>query len=618
MVRGGMLAMVVVLALAFEAGAATKYVSPTGTASWANANSPSTPAGLATANSSAVAGDQILMAPGSYSTGIAPANSGNASNRIVYMGASGDSSSVVVPSINLDGDDYVTVKWLASNGGASVNAASSGTNNPVGDSLYFCRIRGGIGGSGSRDLTIANCLVGRGRSAGIALQLSKDAVIGAHTWSPTINDCVMYLGGENAIKINRVYSGSFNRSRFFMYAPANTLVPTEWNGSAGNRITDCRFELLNFGATNAYLFYLRDSTQHNVFLRDTVTTDPASTSATRIGFSGAGAIQGRYTQYDNQFIGCVFQATGLIDCQHFAQRNRWEGCQFTWPGNGAGSPMWNAASDSVTFRHNTVVTTGSGISWDNPSTLPLGALSFDHNVFVRQGDGTAPILVLNWTSTAGPRGVDYNLYWCTNAPGDSGLALSRNSVTSRVGPNSSFCTGASVECHSRWGSPAFSNQAAKDYTPTTASAALGAWWPDGYAGAVAQVAGPDLTPPAAVTNLVVQQISDSTALLAWNAPGDDGNSGWASSYELRYSTTPITAGNFASATLVTPAPATAAPGTRQTAELLGLRPATTYYFAIVARDEAGNAAPLSNVAQATTPTADELAPGTVVDLSATP
>jgi hypothetical protein len=618
MLRQGMIATLAALTIAGNAGAANKYVSPSGSATWANANSPSSPASLGTANSSAVGGDNVHMAAGSYGTGIAPANSGAAGARIVFMGPAGDSSSVVVPSINLDGDDYVTVKWLRCNGGAAVNAASNGTNNPIADSLYFCRILGSVGASGSRDFTIANCLVGRGRTSGLAFQMSRDGVFGAQTWRPVVNDCVMYLGGENAMKINRVFAADWNRSRFYMYGPSGTLVPSEWNGSVGNRISDCRFELLNHGINNAYLFYLRDSTQHNVFIRDTIWTDPASSLPSRIAFSGSGAIQGVFTQYNNQYISCVFRATGLIDAQHHVRRNRWEGCQFSWPGNNGGSPLWNVSSDSVVFRHNTVVTTGSGISWDNGSLNPLVALTFDHNLFVRQGDGTSAILVLNWSSAIGPHGVDYNLYYCTGAPGDSTLALSRNSVTSRVGPSSSFCTGAGVECHSRWANPSLSNLATFDFTPAAGSPAIGSYWPDGYVGAIAQAAGPDVTPPAAVTSLAIQQTADTTVTLRWTAPGDDGNSGWASAYELRWSTSPITAGNFASATAVSPQPLTAAAGTLQTHSVLGLLPGTTYYFALRARDEASNVSGLSNVAQATTLATDQIPPAVVTDLSVTP
>jgi chitodextrinase len=111
---------------------------------------------------------------------------------------------------------------------------------------------------------------------------------------------------------------------------------------------------------------------------------------------------------------------------------------------------------------------------------------------------------------------------------------------------------------------------------------------------------PDVTRPAP-GSLAVTSTTDSTATLGWNAVGDDSLSGTAASYEIRYSTAAITPANFASATLVTGAPAPAAPGTHQTVVVHGLARQVTYYFAFRTIDDAGNASALSNVPSATTP-----------------
>ena len=42
--------------------------------------------------------------------------------------------------------------------------------------------------------------------------------------------------------------------------------------------------------------------------------------------------------------------------------------------------------------------------------------------------------------------------------------------------------------------------------------------------------------------------------LTWTAPGNDGSVGEATGYDLRYSTSPINAGNFSSATQVANVP----------------------------------------------------------------
>jgi len=83
--------------------------------------------------------------------------------------------------------------------------------------------------------------------------------------------------------------------------------------------------------------------------------------------------------------------------------------------------------------------------------------------------------------------------------------------------------------------------------------------------------------------------------LVWTAPGDDGNIGTAAAYEMRYSTSAITIGNWSSATAVSNLPAPQPAGTRQSVTVQGLTSGTTYYFAVRTRDDANNWSPLSNI-----------------------
>lgn len=97
------------------------------------------------------------------------------------------------------------------------------------------------------------------------------------------------------------------------------------------------------------------------------------------------------------------------------------------------------------------------------------------------------------------------------------------------------------------------------------------------------------------------QVTPTSIRLNWTAPGDDGNTGTAVEYDVRYWTSPITAANFNSATRwTTGVPTPLVAGTSQTTTVTGLTPTTTYYFAIKAKDESGNWAPISNVATLTT------------------
>ncbi|WP_127578941.1 discoidin domain-containing protein [Paenibacillus koleovorans] len=112
--------------------------------------------------------------------------------------------------------------------------------------------------------------------------------------------------------------------------------------------------------------------------------------------------------------------------------------------------------------------------------------------------------------------------------------------------------------------------------------------------------GGDTTPPSAITNLAVGTTTSSSVQLTWTAPGDDGGTGTAASYDIRYSTSTITAGNWSSATAVTGEPTPAAAGTSQSMTVTGLSPSTTYYFAMKTNDEVPNTSALSNVPSGTT------------------
>ena len=128
------------------------------------------------------------------------------------------------------------------------------------------------------------------------------------------------------------------------------------------------------------------------------------------------------------------------------------------------------------------------------------------------------------------------------------------------------------------------------------------------------VSSPDGTAPAAVNNLATGTITYNSVVLNWSASGDDGTTGTATSYDVRYMTgTPITSGNFASATAVSGAPTPRASGSSETMTVSNLSGNTQYYFAIKVADEGGNQSGISNVVSGTTPTppADAVAPAQI-------
>ncbi len=129
-------------------------------------------------------------------------------------------------------------------------------------------------------------------------------------------------------------------------------------------------------------------------------------------------------------------------------------------------------------------------------------------------------------------------------------------------------------------------------------------------------AGRDTVPPSSIQNLSATA-GENSVVLRFTATGDSGIEGTASSYELRYSLSMITADTFSSATLYEPSlfwmPQPA--GSAETFAVSGLTANVTHYFAIKAYDEASNGSRMSNVASAT-PTGETVPPSPICDLAA--
>lgn len=135
----------------------------------------------------------------------------------------------------------------------------------------------------------------------------------------------------------------------------------------------------------------------------------------------------------------------------------------------------------------------------------------------------------------------------------------------------------------------------------------------GFSNVAVKATSGDAVAPAAIADLTVTGSTGTTLALRWTAPGDDGSTGTAASYDVRYSTSAITSANWGSATTVTGEPTPLVAGTVQTFTVTGLQPSRTYYVAIRATDDRSNIAALSNVPTGTT--LDTIAPAPVRDLS---
>jgi hypothetical protein len=110
----------------------------------------------------------------------------------------------------------------------------------------------------------------------------------------------------------------------------------------------------------------------------------------------------------------------------------------------------------------------------------------------------------------------------------------------------------------------------------------------------------DVTPPATKSIQVAGTPTANSVTLTWLAPGDDGNTGTAAEYDVRYWTGSNTATNWGSAPPITGEPTPHAAGTAETFTVTGLAASTTYFFAVKTRDEVSNWSDLSNVVAVTT------------------
>ncbi len=130
---------------------------------------------------------------------------------------------------------------------------------------------------------------------------------------------------------------------------------------------------------------------------------------------------------------------------------------------------------------------------------------------------------------------------------------------------------------------------------------------------VSTTTGAEQIAPSAIASFTVGTVTGTSVALSWTSPGDDNNTGTATTYDIRYSTSPINDGNFGSATQVSGEPSPQIAGSSESFTVTGLNSDTQYYFAIKTADEVPNWSGLSNVVTATTP--DITPPASIMDLS---
>jgi hypothetical protein len=110
----------------------------------------------------------------------------------------------------------------------------------------------------------------------------------------------------------------------------------------------------------------------------------------------------------------------------------------------------------------------------------------------------------------------------------------------------------------------------------------------------------DTTPPAGIVDLAASGGTPCSMTLSWTATGDDGVVGRAASYDLRYSTSPISEADWTQAARCEGEPEPDSSGASEQFTALGLAAGTQYFFRVVTVDESQNISDLSNTASAVT------------------
>lgn len=619
------------------ARAAIIEVSPTGTGSGA----PGSPTTMANANAIVKAGDVVRILPGTYPTAPDPATSGTAGARITYVGNLANPNQVVITPDMTIKRKYISIKGLSFGGSVGFDRLSSSPGACAQfDSLAYANVYNSFGMDQAKDCMayMVNVTSGLGR-----FSMSTPAAPPYQWTTPerdTVRRCTFNVGqavtdGYHVVQIRGATNCVIDSNRVYIQMYPNLVNEVDPFIAFFMRyceLKDNRWQVLNTGG-QGHMFRWRDSTQFNRVYRDSVILQGSgycrfapSSAGTFVGTTTQNYFKGLYVKsstdpsdyalyYQNgmrrdTLLNCIVidslgkaftngqveQGTSLVDHCTFVGNSSWGVSEMRCGVNQWGA-MWSADGQMV-FTNNLMY-----------QLLPGGA-------------GTEEGMGWNFSTATDQLTSNGNLYFMAGKSAGRAIGYTiqgQNTVFVPPGPGTSWATTYGRDANSYWGSPRFVDSTFTNFDPRPGPGSFAAGRAlDGTDIGALAAAGPDLVAPGTVANLNATEIYDNKAWLTWSSPGDDGSTGLAAAYDLRYSTTPITSTSFATATAVSPQPVPLVAGSAQSYLALNLTPGTTYYFAIKTRDEAGNWSGLSNVRTVATTASDAKSPAAVKDLTAAP
>jgi len=552
--------------------------------------------------------------------------------RITYQGNVSNPQSLPVYQVDLPQKSYITVRGFRLNNGYGISGQTNGAA-AVYNVIENCVIVGRVGMRGAQFCRVSNNVMRLQAPRGFgAVYFSGADDLNAQPWchKDTMSFNVIDLGltgGDHRTFFVRGFTNNclFASNRVTTVCDRNgspdpglTAYVIALEESFANTYRDNRweFEIANMldNQSRWAAIAVRSGTHHNLWERDTMYMG-VNSSESMLGDISLGQQSGIDSAqvYANHWKDCVFKTkNSSIRYQLRLADGLIENCVFVNLRRAALEIEDNTGvsiSNSV-IRHNTFYSRDAAAFRIGARVQVLGTNTIESNIFYTGSTASCSRGAAEWPNNA--VSADRNLYFATSGPSSSALKVNQSCYA--VGPSSTACSSTGDECNALWSNPLLADINFATFNPSllSGSPAIGAQFVSGYAGAIPGI---DATAPGQVTSLGTLQIADVSAVLRWTAPGDDGQNGTISGYDLRWSTSPINDANFASATPLTPPPVMPA-GTQQNYVMLSLIPGGSYYVALKARDEANNVSALSNVLNFSTTITDQTSPARIGDLGA--
>lgn len=500
---------------------------------------------------------------------------------------------------------------------SSLTIGVNGANSVIRSHIRNCVINGSLTILGS-NTRIDNVKVGTDSVAaglfvdnwaGCSNVVIKNCTMYLRYSGPTVDWFLMRLQPEGGYAIQGM---TFTNNKITMTVPVGSVAGkiTMFNRFNSCALSDNKYTFRDssgFSSGGPQGFLIRDGWFNNTMVRDTIIASSVNT-----GTSGA-------LRIDLMSSGNSYAGSG----------NSFRFLNVKQSTNGTLGMDWGPnPGDSVSYC--VFADSSSAAVGNSFRILALRGGVFYRNTFFNKTPGAKGALYLAPASPCAGGATKFinNIFYtgltsATNGAAYYGIALSSSTVFDyncfsaysdghelfyggcspsgpwAIGSSSSICGSKGWDCHSVYGTPAFTDSTFANLNANIATTGVA-----DSAGVGGSDIGafdapyPDATRPDEITDLT-PTCADYAVSLAWTSTGDDSLTGTADHYDLRMSTATITSGNFTSATQVaSPTPAVA--GTLQFQTINNLTKGVTYYFAIILYDENNNPSAISNVASCTT------------------